>query len=440
VDKLEEMEALRTKLQPRLLDAYMPHKPTPKQAAFLLLPHEEAFYGGAAGGGKSDALLMAALQYVDQPDYNAILFRRTFQDLSLPGALIDRATDWLHSTDARWLDKDKRWTFPSGATLSFGYLEHEKDKFRYQGSEFQFIGFDELTQFTESQYRYLHSRIRRLEGSTIPLRMRGAANPGGVGHEWVRQRFVVEGRKHRRIFIPAGLKDNPHLDQVEYRKRLQNLDTLERLQLLHGDWSAKQAGSLFDRLWFQDKIIDSVPDGVAVLRRVRYWDLAATDNHDSDYTVGLLIALGEDGNYYVLDLQRFRATPQIVERRIQEQAYKDGKLKTVIWMEQEPGSGGVNTIDHYRRRVLRGFVFKPDKPTGKKTERARPVSAASEGGLVFLIRGTWINSFLDELEAFPNAEHKDQVDAFSGAYIKVSSRTIAGGRRTSRRPSRSLWG
>ncbi len=128
-----------------LENPWIPHEPTPKQAEFLLLPDREAFYGGAAGGGKSDALLMAALQYVEVPNYAAILFRRTFADLALPGALMDRSQEWLSGTEARWNERDKTWTFPSGATISFGYLEHENHKYRYQSAEFQFIGFDELT-------------------------------------------------------------------------------------------------------------------------------------------------------------------------------------------------------------------------------------------------------------------------------------------------------
>ncbi len=99
---------------------YIPHTPTARQAAFLLLPDQEVFFGGAAGGGKSDALLMAALQYVDAPKYAAILFRRTYADLSLPGALMDRAHEWLDGTDAVWNEQTKTWRFPSGATLSFG--------------------------------------------------------------------------------------------------------------------------------------------------------------------------------------------------------------------------------------------------------------------------------------------------------------------------------
>ena len=139
-------------------------------------------YGGAAGGGKSSCLLMAALKYVHLPDYSAILFRRTYSDLSLPGALMDRANEWLRGTDAHWQDQKKTWTFPSGSTLTFGYLDNENAKYRYQGSNFDFVGWDELTQFTESQYRYLFSRLRRSAGSDIPLRMRSASNPGGFGH------------------------------------------------------------------------------------------------------------------------------------------------------------------------------------------------------------------------------------------------------------------
>lgn len=228
---------------------YIPHSPTVKQSAFLLLDAREALYGGAAGGGKSDALLMAALQYVDQEGYSALLLRRTHADLALPGALMDRARSWLASTSARWRERDKTWTFPSGATLSFGYLDHPSHRFRYQSSEFQFIGFDELTQFGESEYTYLFSRLRRSRGSKAPLRMRSASNPGGNGHDWVRRRFLIEGREHGRIFVPASLDDNPHLDGDAYVQSLGALDPVTRAQLLHGDWDVHDEGLLsFDDL------------------------------------------------------------------------------------------------------------------------------------------------------------------------------------------------
>ena len=225
---------------------YIPHDPTKRQAEFLLRDEGEVFYGGAAGGGKSDALLMAALQYVLFPDYSALLLRRTYKDLALPGALMDRASEWLSGTDARWNHQDKVWSFPSGATLTFGYLDNENDKYRYQGAEFQFVGFDELTQFSQTQYAYLHSRTRRLMGSDIPIRVMSASNPGGIGHEWVKARFI-EGPG---AFVPALLDDNPHLDRESYECALAKLDPVTREQLRHGNWDIGIRGELFDRTWF----------------------------------------------------------------------------------------------------------------------------------------------------------------------------------------------
>ena len=401
---------------------YVPHDPTPKQAEFLLLDEKEALFGGAAGGGKSDALLMAALQYVDYPGYAAILFRRTFADLALPGALMDRMAEWLAGKNARWHDKSKTWIFPSGATISFGYLEHEKDKFRYQGAEFQFIGFDELTHFTMSQYTYLFSRLRRLKGAKVPLRMRTASNPGGVGHEWVKQRFLIEGLKEHRPFVPSTIDDNPYLDREEYVISLQELDPLTRSQLLSGDWDASTKGNKFRREWFP--IVSTAP---SECNWIRYWDLAATEpkpGTDPDYTAGALV--GElDGVFYIQDIRRTRSSPQGVEKLIQQTAETDGR-NVSIYMEQEPGSSGVNTIDHYRRRVLKGWDFRGHKSTGSKEVRANPVSSAAEAGNVKLVQGDWIGDFLNEAEVFAtvSASHDDQVDAVSGAFglLNVSAK------------------
>lgn len=377
------------------------------------MPNIEVLFGGSAGGGKSDALLMAALQYVDVPGYAAILFRRTYTDLALPGALMDRAHEWLQRTETRWSEKNKTWTFPSGATLSFGYLESERDKYRYQSAEFQFVGFDELTQFTETQYRYLFSRLRRLEGVKVPLRMRAASNPGGIGHEWVKQRYIIE-RPHQ--FIPATLDDNPYIDRGEYIKSLLHLDPVTRQQLLNGDWSARQAGNKFRREWFE--IVDAAPADMQV---VRYWDLAATEpkpGRDPDWTAGALMGRDKDGTYYIMDIKRTRSRPAGVERLIRQTAELDDKPVT-IYMEQEPGSSGVNTIDHYRRRILAGFTFYGVRVTGSKEVRANPVSSQAEAGNIKLVRGPWINDFLDEVEVFPHGVHDDQVDAVSGAFEQI---------------------
>ena len=212
--------------------------PFDNQIDFLTYQSEELLYGGQAGGGKSDALLMAALQYVDQKDYSALLLRRTYQDLSQPNAIMDRAKKWLHpytsTGEVHWSEKTKTFTFPSGSTLSFGYLAHDNDLDQYQGSELQFVGFDELTQFTEKQYTYLHSRLRKLKKSDIPIRMRAGTNPGGRGHNWVKKRFILGDVP----FIPSSFEDNIYLDTEEYTKSLMKLDELTRRQLMDGDWDA----------------------------------------------------------------------------------------------------------------------------------------------------------------------------------------------------------
>lgn len=398
-----------------LKNKYIPHYPTEKQTEFLLLRETEALYGGAAGGGKSDALLMAALQFVEVPNYAAILFRRSYTDLALPGALMDRANQWLQGSDARWIDKNKTWLFPSGATLTFGYLENENDKYRYQSSEFQFIGFDELTQFTESQYLYLFSRRRRLKESKIPIRMRAASNPGGVGHEWVKNRFNVLGKGGKK-FVSALLDDNPYIDQEEYEKSLNELDHITRAQLRYGNWEVNPDSSLFQREWFE--IVDDYPrDSQAV----RCWDLAATEPKrckDPDYTAGCLMVM-KNGIYYIVDMKRIRQSPLRVEQLIRQTAELDGRA-VPIFMEQEPGSSGVNTIDRYAREVLAGFTFIGVRSTGSKVLRASPLSSAAEHGNVKLVRGQWNQYFLDEIEAFPNGAHDDQVDAASFALAELA--------------------
>ena len=390
-------------------------------------------YGGAAGGGKSDALLMGALQYVDVPGYAAIIFRRTFADLALPGALMDRAHEWLGPTPARWNERDKTWHFPSGATLTFGYLDTARDKFRYQSAEFQAILFDELTQFPQASYRYLFSRLRRLEGVDIPLRMRAASNPGGEGHEWVRQRFMIEGPDKGRVFIPAKLSDNPYLDQAEYEASLSELDPITRRQLLDGDWSARAEGDLFRREWFQ--IVEEVP---AELKWVRRWDLASTEQEERDnpdWTAGGLV--GEwKGIYYIGDMRRARLSPDGVDRLISQTAAVDHANRVVvIRMEQEPGAAGKIVIAHYQRGILKGYDFRGVPSSGSKVDRARPVSSAAEAGNVRLLAGTWIEDFLDEIEAFPNGSYDDQVDTISGAFADImrmphretkSTRTLEG--------------
>lgn len=235
---------------------WMPHVPTPTQHAFLYLDDLEVMFGGAAGGGKSDTLLEAAAQYVDVPGYAALLIRKTYKDLSLPGAIMSRSKEWWLNSDAKWNDTEKTWTFPSGATITFGYLQGRDDVYQYQGAEFQFIGVDEATQIPMFDYRYLLSRLRKPSSgplSKVPLRMRCATNPGGRSHKDFKQRFIdnvpaeddpedTPEKAAARLFIPSKLDDNPHVDREAYRQALAGLDPRTRKQLLDGDWSVREPG------------------------------------------------------------------------------------------------------------------------------------------------------------------------------------------------------
>jgi len=424
IDKLSEaqMMMLMKKLTPKTTK-YFFHTPTPKQSAFLLLDCLESLYGGSAGGGKSDALMMAALQYVDTPGYAAILFRKTYADLSLPEALMDRAKQWLapYMQEVHWSEKKKTYTFPSGATLTFGYLDSPTDKYVYQGSAFQFIGFDELTQLTEDNYRYMFSRLRRLVSSTVPLRIRAASNPGGVGHSWVKNRFITKEEGSTRIFIPAGIDDNPYLNSEEYAKALENLDPVTQAQLRDGNWDIKKEGAIFSKDQFE--IVDIVP---AKAKRIRFWDFASTipsaKNKDPDWTVGLKLALYQ-GIYYIEDIRRVRALPSEVENLVYQTACLDG-VQCVIRIEQEPGSSGAITIDNYQRKILNKFNCKGVRATGSKILRAERASVAAGKGLIKVKSGPWIIDFFDEAEGFPDAPHDDQIDGLSGAFDEIQSKYI----------------
>ena len=172
----------------------LPLDPAPgAAAAFLISPADELLYGGAAGGGKSDALLAEAVPDLDKPGFHALLLRRTYPELEGKGSgLIPRAEELWSSLGGRFDRHKLLWTFPSGATVGFGHLEHPSSVYAYHSAQFAYIAFDELTTFLESQYLYMLSRLRSPAG--IRARVRAASNPGGIGHAWVRRRFIEKLR------------------------------------------------------------------------------------------------------------------------------------------------------------------------------------------------------------------------------------------------------
>jgi predicted phage terminase large subunit-like protein len=393
-----------------ILNPFIPIKPTLKQTEFLKCMDREILFGGAAGGGKSAALLAGALQFVSVPQYSALILRRSFSDLALPGGLISMSHEWLAGTAASWNERDHRWLFPSGATVSFGYISDKQDKHRYQSSSYQSVSYDEASHFDEADYLYLFSRLRRLSDSQVPIRMRCASNPGGRGHSWLQQRFMIEGEANGRRYIPSKIKDNPFIDEKEYVLSLSNLDSITRRQLLDGDWSARTSSGFFKREHFRQE--DTAP--TQMQSAVRGWDLAASQGK-GDWTVGCLMGRDASGQFWILDVRRMQGSPQQVQELILRTAADDGRSVHIV-VEEEPGSSGKFLAAHLGN-LLAGYVFTAQRSTGEKAARAAPLSSRVEGSGVSILRRPWLSQFLDEMESFgPDASHDDVVDAASLAF------------------------
>lgn len=249
-----------------------------QQEAFINYKGREALFGGQAGPGKTECLVMDFLDQIWHPRYNAIIFRRTFKDLEKPDGAMMRSKLYYPQMGGVFTKGEGLWSFPSGATISFGGLEYRDDVRKYQSSQFQAIGFDELTHFEEFQYLYMFSRLREpYDNSGLYLKMRGATNPGGIGHYWVKERFVTQDiefneghfalieNEHVRVdsnhpnayerrFFRATRADNPALDK-KYEHNLDMLPEIERKRLKEGDWDAEYKDTIWQN--FTSKNISS---------------------------------------------------------------------------------------------------------------------------------------------------------------------------------------
>ena len=425
-------------------------KPNPgQQEKFHRSPAFEVLYGGQAGGGKTESLLMEAVRYADMPGYTGVLFRRTFRELGQPQGLIERSR-LMYAARPRYgtyNDSKFQWRFPAQSMVVFSHMEGERDKLKHQSAEYAYIGFDELTTFTETQYLYLFSRARTTCGA--PPRIRAGTNPGNIGHDWVKRRWGAwldkrhphpaedgEIRWYKRIgddevecqpddpeglsrtFIKASVWDNPYIVEKDpgYVLRLKALPLVERLQLLEGDWDVMAAaGLVFKREWFG--IVGAAPAGAGT---VRYWDFAATEKKkakpEPDFTAGARVSL-QGSTYFIEQVIRRQTTWAGVKALMAQTAHLDGP-DVVIGIEQEPGASGkaiayeIASMPELRGHTVRAYPSSKDKLT-----RANPWSAQAEVGNIKIVNdGTWdVQAFLNECEWFPEGIHDDQVDAVSGA-------------------------
>ena len=365
--------------------------PQAKQAEFMERDEFEVFYGGAAGGGKSDALVVEALRQVHIPHYRGLLVRKTFPECR---ELIDKSL-WYYKKaypKARYNATEHRWTFPTGARIDFGSLQHEQDKIKYQGQAFDYIGLDELTHFLQSEYDFLKSRCRPNGEGTVCY-VRSTGNPGGIGHQWVKDRFITAGppkttiwdwsewyepdgrrvrKKLSRCFIPSSIFDNDALMKNDpmYVARLAALPEAERNAFLYGDWNTF-SGQVF-REWkddpdhYADRIGTHVINPFEIPSTWGVW-CGMDWGYSRPYAIGWF-AVDPDGRiYHIRELYGCTGTPNqgvheepaVVSDRIAEIEEQDPNLKgkriqrvgdPAIWGTQ--GTQSIGDIFDRRRQYF----------------------------------------------------------------------------------------
>lgn len=275
--------------------------PNSPQEKFLKSNIREVGYGGQAGGAKSFSLILDALYQLHKPNYNAILFRRTYKRLKAADGLIDLSKQVYPCLGGKYNQSDYVWTFPQyhNNTIRFSHMEHEKNAEDMSGPQYAYVGFDELQEFSERMYLFLFSR-NRSSNPDVNVYMRSTFNPGGVGHFWLKQRFITTGiefnPKHflrvdgidtvsdssepmatQRMFIPSRLEDNPYLyrgGNSDYERGLHQLGMVDFKRLRHGDWDIRRQGRVYHQ--FSD-------DNIVSYDSIDFDNLRASYYHAHDF-------------------------------------------------------------------------------------------------------------------------------------------------------------
>ena len=420
--------------------------------------------GGAAGGTKSYSLLLEGLRHRENPDAGSVLFRREMPQITAEGGIWDDAEELYDRFGALSNQNTHSMTFPSGYEMTFAHMQYEKNRLSWKSSQIALLMFDQLEDFHERQFWYMFSRNRSAKCGFDPY-IRGACNPVPADDEtggWLNKliawwwdpetgyaipersgvvRWFVRDEEVLRwaddpadlsdsddpptsfTFIPSTVEDNPILMQKNpgYLARLMALPLVERQQLRYGNWLIRpDAGSVFDRAWF--RAVAELPNDAGGW--VRYWDKAGSTKSWGKYTAGVLLGRRPNGDTVIADVCRGKWKARDREKTILDKAKSDakqfGKTAVQVWVEQEPGSGGMESAETTIRN-LAGYVVRADRPTGDKLTRALPLSAQVEARNVYLVNGSWNEEFLLEAHRFDGRGGvMDQIDAASGAYNKCT--------------------
>jgi phage terminase large subunit len=330
---------------------------TEKQEQFINATQDEVLYGGAAGGGKSHGQLIDALLFaLKYPKSRQLILRRTFPELKR--SLISKSFEIFPLDYTKYNEANKIWTFVNGSIIEFGYCDSERDVYQYQSAEYNVIRFDELTHFVKEQYTYLISRIRGVNG--YPMQIKSTTNPGGVGHSWVKERFIdaappntefqikrEKGKPASAIFIPAKVQDNKFLmeSDPEYVDRLQSLGEDNVKALLYGEWDLTE-GQFFSEFKRDIHVVEPFEIDPN-------WRSYITIDYGLDMLAAYRVTLDNNDNAYI--------THEIYEGKDKPNEKSNGLLVSEAAERIKEISEGVRTI------IAPPDLWNANNQTGKST-------------------------------------------------------------------------
>ena len=420
----------------------------------------------------SFALLLEPLRYMDVEGYKAVVFRQNYTQIMAAGGLWDESSKMyrLLPNAVATMSPKAHWTFGGKAVINFDYLARDDDVYKWQGSQICFIGFDELTHFSEKQFFYMLSRNRSTCG--VKPYVRATCNPdadswvakfiawwidpetgypikersgvkryftrvddtviwGDTAEECAEKSGVDISLCKSVTFIASSIHDNKALLAADpsYLASLNALSLVERERLLNGNWKIKPAAGLyFPRNGI--RIVKTIPD--KLVTSVRAWDLAATEittsNKDPDRTCGTLWGRMRNGQYIILDGTRVAKNAANVRDLIVSTAKQDKTMygTSKIFIPQDPGQAGKDQSRSYAK-ILAGYSFMSNPVTGNKITRAEPMAAQWQNGNIYMLEGEWNKPYLDEMDGFPDLLHDDYVDSSSDGFRIVSNYSAWGG-------------
>lgn len=404
------------------------------QTRFLSSASDVVLYGGAAGGGKSWSLLMDPLRYVGTAGFSAVLFRRTYKEIKNPGGLWDESWKIYGAAGGNAKAGDYTWEWPASKVV-MSHMEHEKDRYSWQGAQIPWIGFDEVTHFSREMVMYMFSRNRSTCGVRPKIRM--TCNPDS--ESWLREMidwwidpltgliipercekvrwFTTEGEKFLWSdeprenwksfeFVPASLADNKLLMELDpgYLANLKTLPLVERERLLGGNWNISNKGGVYKQEWLQKEYSGARPPYLMV---VQSWDTANKGAELNDPSCCTTWGVWE-GGYDLLNVVNERMEYPALKAKVLEEA-KTWRPDVILI---EDKSSGMSLLQELRRST--GLPVKAILPIGDKITRAAATSTHFENGKVrFPSTAMWKQEYVSQLMAFPVGAHDDMVDSTS---------------------------